>query len=334
MFALQATRELTTFVGASGWSFLGSVSFEPRWSGFAELALRSVAPPLRTHILYPIDTGSAHQAECTKAQEAFWTSSFVRKNWQARRVDVELLGSAPWRLVRDATQDLVSSAGTRRLVIDVTTMPRVCMFPAVDWALRSQDIDDLAIVYTQPDIYDSFPLHSEPTGATVIPPFDHLPAVEGSRLQASWIPILGFGPTFAKSIYETIAGEYDLGSSIYPMLGFPAFDPSFFERCIADSATVFDGSGVTHDQFIYASAADPFETRDQIMRLMESTPPNHIWIGSPMGPKPMSVGMLLAAVDCKLTIMIAQARTYNPKYSVGIGPIHIYVLRQDGRKTY
>jgi hypothetical protein len=222
----------------------------------------------------------------------------------------------------------------RRWIIDVTTMPRVCIFPAVEWALRNSAIDDLALIYTEPGSYSSLMLHSEPTGPFIVPPFDYLPPVTAGRLNVAWIPILGFGPTFAKSIYESIAGGYELGQSIYPIVGFPAFDPTFFERCLAECAPVFEGSGILNDQFIYASAADPFETRDAILRLMRSAPEGHAWIGSPMGPKPMTIGMVLAAIDRQLTIIIDQARTYNPKYSTGTGAVHMYVLRQAGRRTY
>jgi hypothetical protein len=87
------------------------------------------------------------------------------------------------------------------------------------------------------------------------------------------------------------------------------------------------------DQFTYARAADPFETRDTILRLVSSVPDVH-WMGSPMGSKPMALGMLLAASEVQLTILIARPRSYHPDYSSGSGLQHVYPLKVDGIKAY
>lgn len=335
MFTLDAKSELSHFLSNAPWSFVGCASFEERWVGLAELADSLQLVPSRAVTLYPIDTGSAYELQCSARQQASWSGSRANNQWNSTLVNVELLGSAPWLVIRDALEAAFADAqAPRRMVIDVTAMPRLCMFSVVEWALRQSGIDELTVSYTEPISYGSGPLHSEPTGATVVPPFDHLPATTVTRQDVSWIPILGFGPTFAREIFEAISSDYELGESIYPIIGFPAFDPSFFERCVADSSGVFENNGIVHTQFRYACASDPFETRDVITRLMDATPPGHLWIGSPMGPKPMNLGMMLAAVDKPLTIMINQARTYHPDYSRGIGPTHMYVLREQGRRTY
>lgn len=335
MFTLDAATGLPQFLTNGRWSFVGCASFEERWTGLSQLASGLSLTPDRALTLYPIDTGSAYQAECSSRQLAGWSASLIKNQWSSTSENVELLGPAPWVVIRNALEhafgdDQVPS----RMVVDVTAMPRLCMFSVVEWALRQSRIEELAVTYTEPVSYGSGPLHSEPTGPTVLPPFDNLPAAAVTRREVSWIPILGFGPTFAREIFEAISSDYDLGQSIYPIIGFPAFDPAFFERCVADSSSVFENNGIGHTQFRYASAADPFETRDVITRLMDGTPPGHLWIGSPMGPKPMSLGMMLAAIDRPLTIMINQARTYHPDYSQGIASTHMYVLRQGGRRTY
>jgi hypothetical protein len=62
--------------------------------------------------------------------------------------------------------------------------------------------------------------------------------------------------------------------------------------------------------------------------------PDVQWIGTPLGPKPMSLGMLLAGLEEPITIYLTQARTYNPEYSIGIGATHGYLLRLNGARMY
>src|SRR5439155_12556491 len=136
-------------------------------------------------------------------------------------------------------------------------------------------------------------LSAEPTDPTIVPPFDHLPVGAG-RLEISWIPILGFGSTFANAVYEALVESYDLGGRVYPIVGFPAYQPVLYERVLTESVRgILDSlhtspSGV-RDQFLYANASDPFETRDCIARIVRRSRAGISWIGSPMGPKPMAL---------------------------------------------
>ena len=88
-----------------------------------------------------------------------------------------------------------------------------------------------------------------------------------------------------------------------------------------------------HEDFKYASATDPFHTCDVVLRLARSLGGIHC-IGSPLGPKPMTLGMILAALEHDITLVVSQARTYNPKYSVGSGRTYAYPLVQGGCRTY
>jgi hypothetical protein len=223
------------------------------------------------------------------------------------------------------------------LVVDITTMPRICFFPLLAAAIDEASLRTIIVVYAEPNGYHAGALASEPSKPTVVPPFDYLPLARKSRTRIGWIPVLGFGPFFATSVYETLVDTYDLGGRTFPLIGFPAYSPRLFERVLDESArTVVQevrGDGL-RDQFLYAAASDPFETRDTILRLIADGPPDVHWIGSPMGSKPMALGMLLAAKDNDLTVMIAQARSYNPEYSTGRKVVHAYVLRHNGRRAY
>lgn len=109
---------------------------------------------------------------------------------------------------------------------------------------------------------------------------------------------------------------------------------SFFERSFREG---FSGILRSHpaiaSQFIYAAASDPFETKNEITRLIDSTKGVQ-WIGSPLGAKPMGLGMLLASVERKITIVTCQVRTYHPKYSDGTGNIWAYIIKSGGSKCF
>ena len=216
-------------------------------------------------------------------------------------------------------------------------MPRVCFFPILRETLIQTSVQTLLAVYTQPQRYNPRPLSTEPTGAIVLPGFDSMAHRARLRVKVGWIPILGFGAYFAKTIYESLVDTYDLGDRIFPLVGYPAFEPAFFDRVLNDSArVVIDAvkSGGVREQFLYADAADPFETRQVIKRLITPWGSTVSWVGSPMGPKPMGLGMLLCALEEPITVMIAQARSYHPDYSHGEGPLHIYGLKHHGTRMY
>ena len=48
----------------------------------------------------------------------------------------------------------------------------------------------------------------------------------------------------------------------------------------------------------------------------------------------MTLGMVLAALDHDITVVIAQSRSYHPEYSVGEGESYVYPLVQGGAHLY
>jgi len=285
--------------------------------------------------LFPVDKGSRWEKECRDLQESSWNNFRGECNWPCERVDVDLLESPAWETAMTSLRNLVSQhgeGGGKRLIVDMSTMPKLCLYPVVQLALEMEDIDFLLILYAEPLSYFSGPLHSEPTGTPIIPGFDYLGS-DRDQL-TGWMPILGFSGFFASTVYDNLVETYKLEDRVFPIIGFPAFDPSFFERAFREG---FSGILRPHptiaSQFIYAAAFDPFETKNEITRLIDSTRDVQ-WIGSPLGAKPMGLGMLLASIERKITIVTCQVRTYNPKYSDGVGAIWAYMIKSGGVKCF
>jgi hypothetical protein len=334
MYPLRAMEALRSVVPATGYVYIGCASFEPRWSAFVDLVEGEQLRPAHSVVLFPGDSGSAQEEACTLRQQANWQGSAANIFWKADRVNVSTNGGAPWHVVRSQVGRDFGAAGST-MVVDITTMPRLCFFPLIAAALAAPTIRNLVAVYSEPKSYGKGELESEPLAAMPVPPFDRFPTTGTSKQRISWLPILGFGPHFATTIYESLVDSCDLGGRVYPLVGFPAYQPQFFERVFNDSARHVIQEAKQHsarvrDQFRYAAANDPFETRDTILHLMEAGSAGDHWVGSPMGPKPMALGMLLAAVQSQMTVMISPAKTYDPDYSTGHGPSHGYILKRDG----
>jgi hypothetical protein len=334
MFPLDAVEALRSIGAGRRFGFVGCASFEPRWTAFADRAEANALTPSTTVVLFPHDTGSAHEIECTRRQEEGWQNSAANAKWSATRVDVAVLEGTPWQSARDALAKAKENLSpTDVLVVDVTTMPRMCFYPLLAAALRDRVVENLLVVYSQPEGYNDGNLETEPSPASIVPPFDNFPVRGDERTRISWIPILGFGPHFATTVYDSLVDTYDLAGRVFPLIGFPAYHRNFFDRVLSDSGRVMmtDIKGSVRDQILYSAAIDPFDTRDTILRLVRAGFSDVHWIGSPMGPKPMAVGMLLAALEAEMTIIISPARTYHPDYSFGFGKSFGYVLKMGGK---
>jgi hypothetical protein len=344
MFPLADVRAAQDIIGTEPWAFIGCVSFEARWNAFVDAADNSNFRPSISTVMFPIDSGSRWQKECADRQEKNWQSSPANGKWKSVRCDVQLLGPSPWyRALRALTETLDRAVATkvRTLIIDFTTMPRVLYLPIILKALRDTGIETLIAVYTQPLDYTKGPLTTEPVDAIVVPTFSELPIKGKERARIGWIPILGFGPCFATKITEYLA-EYNMAGRVYPLIGYPGYNPTFFERVLNDSARTLlellerpttEEHFSLRDHFIYASASDPYETREAVLRLTNSAPGTH-WVGTPMGPKPMALGLILAAAEASITMVIARPRSYHPDYSSGAERTLVYPLRIHGKSAF
>lgn len=335
MFPLDAATVVDQYLVGKKWAYFCCTGFEDRFLAFPEIAAAKGAHPSLARVIAARNGENQWADECLKKEAALWKSFCTKIAWTNTTTEVELVAGSPWETSRRAFQDIVDAAADFEfVVVDISTMPKACYFPIVHSAVLSPKIRNLMIVYAKPEGYFEGTLHADPTTSILIPGFDQLPPQPSSKI--AWMPLLGFGPHFADYIYQTLVDTYDIASRIFPIVGFPAYNPTYFERVVNDSArAVLNtlGDSVVRDQFVYAAAGDPFETRQRVSALVRGMP-DVSWIGSPLGPKPMALGLLLAALDEKITIVAVQARSYHPEYSHGIGEVQAYLLKRDGIRAY
>lgn len=218
------------------------------------------------------------------------------------------------------------ASGAETLVVDMSAMPKPLLFSLVAALLEHRSVLRLLVTYCEPQSYNQGVLQANPdTPASPMTGFNFL---TGSPLLA-WIPLLGFGSYFTNYVHDAIGQAGRLDRRVFPLVGFPGYEPHFFDRMIFESGrrlvTAWSDTG---DRFLYAPAWDPFATKDVIERaIRELSMPDLSWIGSPLGPRPMALGMMLAAKANRMTLMNCQARSYHPLYSVGVKRTHVYPLK-------
>lgn len=339
MFSLGVRELHDEILRPAPWAFLCCASFEPRWDAFARRIGKLGGQPDSSLALQPVNATSRWSVECAQKQAENWAKSAVRSRWGALEQPTELPSPLAWRDAVSIVSTLRRATTAEVLVVDITTMPRSTFFPVIKAALSSAEFQTVVAVYSEPGVYHSGNLASEPTNVSILSGFDQLTMAAGTaRQDAAWIPILGFGPQFLTTVYESVMDTFEIASRVYPVLGFPAFEPRFFERALSDSGrAVLDllkRSDTYGDQFVYSAATDPFDTATALARVVESSPDGLAWLGTPTGPKPMALGMLLAALAHPITVLIAPPRTYHPAYSSGSRRTHAYLLRRDGRPAY
>ena len=295
--------------------------------------LRANAPaPEAAFVFFPHDSGSRWEAECTELQEKH-LAKLEEAFQKPQVVEFDLIHDSAGPFVDDVVDELLRSE-TRWLLIDITTMPKSLLLPLVARVLTEEHFTEVVATYTEVRAYTAVQLQSEPTQPEAVPPFDRIGL--STLTEVAWVPILGFNPDVATEIYSSFVDSFSLADRIFPVLGLPAIDLSFHERAFLDGTRGFQDTligGLTHEQLKYASATDPFHTCDVIRSLANELTPVHC-IGSPLGPKPMTLGMVLAALDHDITVVIAQSRSYHPEYSVGEGESYVYPLVQGGAHLY
>lgn len=64
-----------------------------------------------------------------------------------------------------------------------------------------------------------------------------------------------------------------------------------------------------------------------IEKLLDFLPDHNVTL-SPMGPKPVSLGLCLAAIRNNLRVVYAQPWAYNPNYTIGYKMTYSYWVRK------
>lgn len=296
--------------------YVGSLGFEDRSIG----ALAEVTRLDRSFWIYLVPH---RESSDSKGQR----ERYERQQLNRKKV-ISLKGSNPLHLVdcmirnpQDAINEVLSlithDDSYEFVLFDFSTMPTsiiFALFPKV-WQIVERN---LIAIYSLPIEYTTEPLFYEIGEPKLITGF-HSPHLDPERVNV-WIPVLGF-----QSLSATTIMKWGNFAKIFPIIAFPGYRTPYVDRVLYANKDVIRSPEV--DGIYYASANNPLRTYDLIKKLLAQLTEDNV-ILSPLGPKPQSLGLCLAAVKHNLKVVYAQPWAYNPNYSMGYRMTHAYWLRK------
>lgn len=132
-----------------------------------------------------------------------------------------------------------------------------------------------------------------------------------------WIPSLSMnhGDSLTK-IYQFIQ-RTDTPIDVCPIVPFPGLDPRMPDRLVEEYREHLDTWRADHRNFLYSAESDPLDSYRSISNLVAAR--SEIFAGfggsqvvlSPLGNKMLSVGVLLAAVEMNLPVVMVESIGYD-----------------------
>lgn len=208
---------------------------------------------------------------------------------------------------------------SKNVILDFSTMPKIIFFPLFK-ALYDLNALSLFCVYTIPNEYASGKLSYGTSEPRILPGFGGKDTKYDSA--DIWIPILGFESNIAEMIVNW--GNF---KKIFPIIAFPGYRAHYVDRVFLANANLLSLPAI--ERIYYSSANNPFATANLINRIALRQDMHNIVL-TPMGPKPHSLGVCIAAIRNNLRVVYSQPWDYNPDYSSGTGIINAYGIRYKG----
>jgi hypothetical protein len=311
--------------------FVGCISFEDRCLS----SFKSIAPLLNKRNSFFI-----FDIEDDLSSDLFWKEKCQQKtrdNWEKMRqiqsrADVSGQTSENEFKISSRKEDFLkiidrikklrkndSKQGGIRCFFDMTCIPSYFGMQILKSLLENNVIKDLFVLYTKPEGYDKGILKTSPRDA-VTPEF--LPFFKRNGLdndKKRWLICLGFDHDSIRNA-ERIRSESIGIEKIIGIIPFPGYKPEYSKR------TILENKGLFFDKFDfrYVAADNPFRAYSLLKDLVSG---NKNFIFSTFGPKPISIGLCLAAMKEQIPILHVQAISYNPDFSFGEGEKLVFNLK-------
>jgi len=315
--------------------FVGCVSFEDR----CKTAVRKMLPVVNqsfpmTFIEFEDDecTYSLWKSKCDSQTYGNWTTLErmmhganikindrpIRYSMASRTEDILKLKDYFGNFIKE---NFPKGNGVRA-ILDFSCIPGYFAFQLLKHMIEDETIHDLVILYTKPGKYPPVnePLKTSPFDKTKP---DFLPAFGIGGDKVKWVVSLGFDQDSVINA-ERIRDRSLKIEKKYVLIPFPGYKPEYVYRTFYDNKKILEAN----QDFRYVPADNPFRTFDLLCEIIN----NEInFILSSFGPKPIGLGMAMAAVKLKLPILHVQAINYNPGYSSGEGDTLAYWVKYRGK---
>lgn len=308
------------------WGILGCLGTEERSLGAWEQLVRVSHPYVR---FLRINDPPSRYTQAAEERLAIRTGAFIQSGAaQDWIVDCNLF-STHNEIVSIADQ--FAAASPEHVVLDITSLPKRFFFPFLRRFLRHPNIQTLIVTYTLPQRYTSERLSEDPFAPDTLPTFGG--AGYPPKQVRNLIVGLGFQPLGLPDMLEGSGAD-----SIYVL--FPYSDtPYIIQRVWEFARGVERDVAATLRRRVFVPPTDASEVFDYIMGMTAGG--TEYSLLAPYGPKPMSLGMALAAHAADWPVQYTQPSVYHPDYSLGIRrgsdgmPLtYAYMIRTQGRNLY
>lgn len=215
----------------------------------------------------------------------------------------------------------------KEIIVDITVFTIPYFFLLIK-ALRERfNISKFHVIYTEPEKYRD---EGSSNGIILTEGLDRIesiPGFFGSSVNSkdALIVILGFEGKRSIEIFYDVSPELT-----YAVNGFPSFQPGWHKISL-EANLRFLRESRAFEHLFFASAVDPFETREvlsQIIEELEESIRDLNSIIAPLGTKMQAFGVLLYAFQNKAVKVIYPFPSYyKPDYSQGYG--HSWIFKVD-----
>jgi hypothetical protein len=203
------------------------------------------------------------------------------------------------------------------VLVDVSGLPASLAFPLIGGMLEAADRGafdgDLQVLVCENPFMDEAIQEEGSSDPGPLVGFNFGLTDAGRDVIRIWAPVLGEGQEEQlEAIYA-----YLEPNGITPVLPFPSANPRRADDLLVDlRELLFDRFSVEYGDFIYADETNPFDVYRALWRLSSRTQSTLVPIGestvvaSVHGSKTLSTGVLLAAWEQKLPVVVAPATDY------------------------
>ena len=194
----------------------------------------------------------------------------------------------------------------------------ICAYTEPTAYPRTEDVTPVGISDGEKGKFSGgFDLNSSFWGYDEIP---NLKTITSERGNYIWIAFLGFEGKRSSAVYTEISDD---SSTTIPVITIPAIRPGWANYAFEANQVLFENAKISSADIKYTDALDPYAAYNFIESISSKYPKRHLVI-SPLGTRPVSLGVLLYALKHEESEIYFVTPKESCSKIVSSGKIHIY----------
>ena len=229
---------------------------------------------------------------------------------------IKILNSESQRIIIDISSMHLRFLGAFLAVLsEYQWKSIICTYTETTGYPRSKEMDPVAEKHFNQ--IGGFDLNSSFWGYNEVP---NLKTVSSDREDYVWIVFLGFEGKRSAAVYNEISDD---ANTTIPVITVPSVKPGWANYAFEANQILFENAAITSSDIRYVDALNPFATYNFIEQIKTQYPNRHLVI-SPLGTRPVSLGVLLYALlnEESEVYFDTPKEVYNK--IISNGKIHIY----------